>query len=277
VGPSTTFSTTSNPTASYGDLATGDAVTVILTAPDGAPSTGIPVTSVADSGAAPTVTCVVDGLATSPGSLGGVNIQVVFGGHRGHHGHGHGRNAQATPVRRNVNLHRAFATTEVTPQSLAVTFDPSTVFVDPGNPSATPAQILPGDRLTITWTLPPGTPPGTTPAAEVVDHGPPGPIRYVAEGTASAPGSLTGVGLTVSHLFPNAAPQFAGGSVLPVVFDANTTFVDVGSPGATLDHIATGDTLIVVWTAPVHTAAVNLPAAARVIDLGQTPAQQPDA
>jgi hypothetical protein len=272
---STTFSTTSSSTASYADLSAGDAVTVTMTAPDGAPPTGIPVTSVADAGAAPAVRCEIRGLATTVGTPGGVNVQVVFGEHGHHHRHGHGRNGHRTTSRRNVNLHRAFVTTQTVPQPLAVTFDSNTTFVDPGNPAATLAQIMPGDRLTIVWMLPPGTPPGTTPAVEVVDHGPPTPIRYFAEGTAAAGGSLTGVGLTVNHLFPNMDRQFADGSVLPVLFDTNTTFVDVGSPGATIDTIAQGDTLIVVWTAPRHTPAINRPAAARVIDLGQAPAQQP--
>jgi hypothetical protein len=273
--PSTTFSTTSSSAASYSDLAAGDAVTVTLTAPDGAPPTGIPVTSVADAGAAPTVSCQINGLATTAGAPDGVSIQVILGGRDHHRHHRHGWNAHRNTGRRNVNLHRAFVTTQAAPQSLAVVFDSNTVFVDPGNPTATPAQIMPGDRLTISWMLPPGTPPGSTPAVEVVDHGPPAPIRYFAEGTAAGPGSPTGIGLTVNHLFPNADPQFPDGSVLPVVFDSNTTFVDVGSPGAPLSQIATGDTLIVVWTAPRHTAAVNLPAAARVIDLGQAPGQQP--
>ncbi len=45
-------------------------------------------------------------------------------------------------------------------------------------------------------------------------------------------------------------------------------FVDPGDPSATIANIAQGDRLIVVWSAPPGTAAVNLPAASRVFDLG---------
>ncbi len=115
----------------------------------------------------------------------------------------------------------------------------------------------------------PGTPLDSVPAAKVIDRGPPPPIRYVARGTAASAGTLAGVSLTLGRIHPNVAPRLATGSVLAVAFGPGTVFVDAGHPGATIDQIAQGDRLIVVWRAPRGIAAVNLPAAARVIDLGQ--------
>jgi hypothetical protein len=263
----TTFATQGVPVAAWSDLAPGDAVTVTVTIPaDGGLAT-TPVTSVADTGTPAPVTCVVRGLATTDGSVSSVTIAVGSGhGRRSHH-HGHGHRTNAG--RHNANLHRLFTNAPGSPTSLTVQFDVNTVFVDTVTPGATIDQIARGDRLTIIWSVPPGTPLDSAPAAEVIDRGPPPPIRYVARGTAASVGTLSGVGLTVRRIHPNVTPRVARGSVLPVAFDPSTVFVDVGHPGATLDQIALGDRLIVIWRAPRGIAAVNLPAAVRVIDLGQ--------
>ncbi len=265
----TTFATSTNPAATWSDLAPGDAVTVTVTIPAGGALATAPVTSVVDTGTPAPVTCVVGGIATTNGSASGVSISVLLGrGRHGHHrGHGHGHHVNAG--RHNRNLHRLFTNAPGAAASLNVQFDTNTVFVDVGHPGATLDQIAQGDRLTIIWSVAPGTPLDSVPAAKVIDRGPPPPIRYVARGTAASQGSLTGVDLTVGRIHPNVVPRLATGSVLSVAFSSGTVFVDAGHPGATIDQIAQGDRLIVIWRAPRGIEAVNLPAAIRVIDLGQ--------
>ena len=265
----TTFATSTNSAASWSNLAPGDAVTVTVTIPAGGALATAPVTSVVDTGTPAPITCVVGGIATTNGSSSGVSISVVLG--RGRHGHqrGQGRGHHVNAGRHNSNLHRLFTNAPGAPTSLNVRFDTNTVFVDTVTPSATIDQIAQGDRLTIIWSVAPGTPLDSIPAAKVIDRGPPPPIRYVARGVATTQGTLTGVDLTVGRIHPNVAPRLATGSVLPVAFSPSTVFVDAGHPSATIDQIAQGDRLIVIWRAPRGTSAVNLPAAVRVTDLGQ--------
>jgi len=252
----TTFTTQSNANAAYSDLTSGDAVTVTLTVPHGTAPLTVAATSVADLGTPPPVTCSVRALATSGVTGTSFTAAVTTGTKR--HGHGHG----------NRNGSRRGASTTTT-TSVTVNFDTNTVFVDPGNPSATIQNIAQGDRLVIVWSALPGSGlPSTLTATKVVDLGPPPPIRYRAEGVAGNDASLAGVSLTVNELHPNFPPTFVDGSVLPVQFNGSTVFVDPANPTATLANIAQGDRLIVVWSAAPGTAAVNLPAATRVYDLG---------
>lgn len=203
-------------------------------------------------GVAPT-TRTVRGVATSGVSGTSFTIALTARPGRGRGAHERGR-------------HRSSTTTT----SIVVQFDTNTVFVDRGTPSATIQDIAPLDRIIVVWSASPGTALTSLPAAsKVIDLGPPPPIRYRAAGLAAENGSPTGVLLTVSQLRPNAAPAFTLSTDLPVTFDAGTVFVDPGNPGATLGSIAQGDRLIVVWSAPPGTPAVGLPAASRVIDLGQ--------
>jgi hypothetical protein len=261
---STTFSTPSNPTAALTDVQVGDAVTVAIAVPPGTDPTTVPATSVADRGAAAPMTCVVRGVASGPSTAAGVTITVQTGrGRHGRHRHGHHDSG-----RRNSGLHRRFAAAPGAPVSLNVQFDSNTTFVDIPTPAATIGQIAPGDRLTVIWSVVPGTALDGAPAAKVIDWGPPPPIRYVARGVAASVPGGTSFGLTVSRIHPNVSPAFADGSVLPVSYDSHTVFVDVANPGATIDQIAAGDRLIVVWSAPRGTQAVNLPAAVRIVDLG---------
>ncbi len=252
----TTFSTETNPTAQVTDLQPGDKVAVTITVPDGTSPTGIPATSVADLGAPAAVACVLRGTAGSGLVGSSFMLDLATGGRPGHRGyHDSGR-------------HRSHhAHTSTTTASVVVNTDGGTVFVDPGNPSATLANIAQGDRLIVVWSLPPGTTPGTTPAAKVIDLGAPPPIRYRAAGVAAGTPTTT-ISLTVNHLHPNAAPAFTLGTNLAVQYNGSTVFTDPGNPSATIANIAQGDRLIVVWSAPPGTAAVNLPAASRVIDLG---------
>jgi len=252
----TTFSTETNPTARVTDLKAGDKVAITITVPHGTSPTGVPATSVADLGASAAVACVVRGTAGSGLVGSSFTLDLATGGHRGHRGyHESGR-------------HRSHhANTSTTTASVTVNTGGGTVFVDPGNPSATIASIAPGDRLIVVWSLSPGTAPGSTPAAKVTDLGAPPPIRYRAEGVAAGTPTTT-ISLTVNHLHPNAAPAFTLGTNLAVQYNGSTVFVDPGNPSATIANIAHGDRLIVVWSAPPGTAAVNLPAASRVIDLG---------
>ena len=265
----TTFATSTLPSASWSALAPGDAVSVTVAIPAGGALATAPATSVVDTGTPAPVTCVVGGIAATNGSAGGVSISVQLGrGRRGHqraHGHSH----HVSTGRHNTNLHRLFTNAPGSTTSLNVQFDVNTVFVDIGHPGATLDQIVQGDRLTVIWSELPGTALETVPAAKVIDRGPPPPIRYVARGTAASPGTLAGISLTLGRIHPNVAPRLATGSVLSVAFSPSTVFTDAGHPGATIDQIAQGDRLIVIWRAPRGIAAVNLPAAVRVIDLGQ--------
>ncbi len=82
--PSTTFATATLPSASWSDLAPGDAVTVTVTIPAGGALATAPASSVVDTGTPAPVTCVVRGIATTAGSAGGVSISVPLGhGRRG--------------------------------------------------------------------------------------------------------------------------------------------------------------------------------------------------
>lgn len=265
LGPATTYTTPSTPDAT--GLAVGDTVTVTIAAPSGTDPTTVAATSVVDSGAAAPITCVVRGTATDPTTGGTVTITIPHsrGRHTRHHGH-----AAARGARRNTNLHRLFATAPASATTVTVAFGPGTTFVDIPNPTDTIDQIAAGDRLTVVWSLTPGTDPRTVSASEVVDHGPPPPIRYVARGTdATAPDTTAlSFGLTVGRIRPNIAPALAAGTLLPVQYSSSTVFTDIPNPGDTIDQIAPGDRLVVVWSAPRGTRAANLPAAVRVIDLG---------
>jgi hypothetical protein len=157
---STTFSTLSNPSAALGDLVTGDKVAVTLNAPAGTAPLTVAATSVADRGAPAPITCAIRGTAGS-GVLGS-SFTVLMRASGGHHHRGHGTH--------NGVRHRRASTTS--PTSLTVNFDTNTVFVDPGNPSATIQNIVPGDRLVVIWSAPPGTPLTNLPAAtRVIDLG----------------------------------------------------------------------------------------------------------
>jgi len=253
----TTFSTLSNPNAALGDLVTGDKVAVTLNVPAGTAPLTVAAASVADRGAPAPITCAVRGTAGS-GVLGS-GFTVLLRANGGHHHHGRG----------NHNSVRHDRASTTSPTSLTVNFDANTVFVDPGNPSATIQNIAPGDRLIVIWSAAPGTPLTNMPAAaKVVDLGSPPPIRYRAEGVAASGAPTTSISLTVNHLHPNLAPTFTDGSTLAVQIDSSTVFVEPGNPTATIGSIAQGDRLIVVWRAAPGVAAVNLPAATRVIDLG---------
>lgn len=178
----TTFSTVSIPSASLGDLVTGDVVAVTLNVP---------------------VTCAVRGTATS--GVTGTSFTVALGTHPTHRRRGRGNHHSSARG-------HASTTTPVT-----VNFDTNTMFVTPGHPSATIQDIAPGDRLIIVWSAPPGTALSSMPAAsKVVDLGPARPIRYRAEGVAASGAPTTNISLTVNHLHPNVPPTFADGATLTV-------------------------------------------------------------
>ena len=251
----TTFSTVSIPNASLGDLVTGDAVAITLNVPAGTAPLAVAASAVADLGAAAPVTRAVRGTATS--GVTGTSFTVALGTKHTHQHRGHGNHNSSA---------RGHASTTT---SVTVNVDTNTVFVDPGNPAATIQNIASGDRLIIVWSAPPGTALSNMPAAsKVVDLGPPRPIRYRAEGVAASGAPTASISLTVNHLHPNFPPTFADGSTLTVQIDSNTVFTEPGNPTATIGSIAQGDRVIVVWRAAPGTAAVNLPAATRVTDLG---------
>jgi len=252
----TTFSTQSKPSATLSNLTSGDKVAITLTVPHGTAPLSVAATSVADLGAPSPVTCSVRGTAAS-GVVGTSFTVTLTGG--GHHG---GRYSDG-------RRHRRGGGAPTTSSPITVNIDGGTKFVDPGNPSASIGNLAPGDRLIIVWSAPPGTALASMPAAaKVIDLGPPPPIRYRASGVAAGPTTTT-IPLTVNHLYPNATPAFPLGTTLGVAFDVSTVFVDPGHPSASITDIAQGDRLIVVWSAAPGTPAVNLPAATRVIDLGQ--------
>ncbi len=249
----TTFSTLSNPTASWSDLTEGDEVAVTWTVPAGTRPSTVAATSVADLGAPPPVRYVVHGITTDAGTISGVTITTTVA--RRHH---HDRRGHIT------------TTTTTSSTTVDVSFDGNTVFVNAAVPVPTWANIASGDRVTIVWMAPPDTALANLPAAaKVIDQGPPPPIRYRADGTATTPGTDAGVTLSVKRIHPNVAPALATGASLNVTFGASTLFFEVGDPGATVADILPGDRLLVIWTAPPGTAATNLPDAAGVYDLGQ--------
>lgn len=259
---STTFSTQSKPSAGVGDLTSGDKVTLTLTVPDGTDPLSIAATSVADLGAPAPATCAVRGIAAS--GVNGTSFSVTLTGgarhgHHGHHGYSNGRRRR-----------HGGGAAPTTSSPITVNFDGNTVFVDPGNPSATIGNLAAGDRLIIIWSAAPGTAlANMPPAAKVIDLGPPPPIRYRAKGIAAGAPTSTTIPLSVNRLHPNAAPAFPLGTTLPVHYNGSTVFVDPGNPSATIASIAHGDRLIVVWSAAPGTPALSLPATSRVIDLGQ--------
>jgi hypothetical protein len=157
---STTFSTLSNPSAALGDLVTGDKVAVTLNVPAGTAPLTVAATSVADRGAPAPITCAVRGTAGS--GVTGSSFTVLLRANGGHHHRGH----------RNHNSARHGHASTTSPASLTVNFDTNTVFVDPGNPSATIQNIAPGDRLIVVWRAAPGIAAVNLPAAtRVIDLG----------------------------------------------------------------------------------------------------------
>ncbi len=109
-------------------------------------------------GASAPVTCTVPGAATSGVAGSSFTVAVTTGRAPRHHGHGSHHGAGGTPP---------------TTTSVDVQFDGTTVFVDPGNPSATIQNIAHGDRLILVWSAPPGSArDDVPPASKVVDLGP---------------------------------------------------------------------------------------------------------
>jgi hypothetical protein len=255
VDPATTsISAPSMPSATTGDIGIGDAVTVTWNVPRGTATTGLPATSVADTGVPAPVRCVVHGIASSAGSTGGVSLTVAVG----HDAH-----------RRN----RGRTTTLVT-TPLTLTFDQHTAFVVPGVSTPDGRSIAQGDRLIVIWTEIPGTSPTMLPAVQkVIDLGPPPNTRIVVRGVATAPGTKDGVTITTvgdRHRRHDAGRRHhtAAATTVTVTFDQHTTFVVPGVTTPDGTSIAQGDRLVLVWTAPEGTPLASLPAVQRVIDLG---------
>ncbi len=130
------------------DIASGDKLKIVWMAPPNTPLGSMPpAAKVIDLGTPPPTRYRAEGAATTTGSSTGVTMTVN-------------------------EIHPNAAPGLPSGASLNVTFDLTTVFTEVGNPSATLASILPGDRLLVIWTAPPGTPATSLPnAARIVDFG----------------------------------------------------------------------------------------------------------
>ena len=144
----TVFVDPGNPSASIGNLAAGDRLIIVWSAPPGTALTNLPpAAKVIDLGPARPVRYRAAGVAAGTPTTTTISLTV---------NHLHPNAAPAFPLGTN----------------LQVLFNGSTAFVDPGNPSATIADIAQGDRLIVVWKAAPGTPALNLPAASrIIDLG----------------------------------------------------------------------------------------------------------
>ena len=172
-----------------------------------------------------------------------------------------------------------------TPKVETITLDGNTTYSTPSRPSAAFTDLTSGDSVAVTLTVPGGTAPRSVAATSVADLGAPAPVTCTIRGTATS--GVSGTSFTVAltggkrhghhghggatngrrHRHGGGASSLST-SPLTVNIDGNTVFVDPGNPIASIGTLATGDRLIIVWSAPPGTALTNLPAAVKVIDLG---------
>jgi hypothetical protein len=169
----------------------------------------------------------------------------------------------------------------VTPTTQTIILDSNTAFSTLSKPHAALGDLTTGDTVAVTLNVPAGTAPLTLAATSVADRGAPAPIICAVRGTAGS--GVTGSSFTVllgtsaehhgrsngiHNGFRHGRASTTSPTSLTVNFDTSTVFLEPGNPTATIGSITQGDRLIVVWRAAPGIAAVNLPAATRVIDLG---------
>ena len=175
-----------------------------------------------------------------------------------------------------------------TPKVETITLDGNTTYSTPSKPSAAFTDLTSGDTVAVTLTVPRGTTPLSVAATSIADLGTPALVTCTVRGTATSGVSGTSfmVALTGGAHHGHHGHHGHGGytngrrhrhrggaaslstSPLTVNIDGNTVFVDPENPSAGIGNLATGDRLIIVWSAPPGTALTNLPAAVKVIDLG---------
>ncbi len=135
------------------------------------------------------------------------------------------------------------------------------------------ASIKAGDRIEVRWVEPGGSTASTSlPATEVIDLGPPPPIRYDVTGLSGATLTSTSTALPLTGVkyhpasLATASPLPSTGVVLGTTKYANRH----GKPIAEAS-IKAGDRIEVRWVEPGgSTASTSLPAT-EVIDLGPPP------
>jgi len=147
IDANTVFVDPGNPSASIGNLAMGDRLIIVWSAPPGTALTNMPpAAKVTDLGPARPVRYRAEGVAAGTPTT-TISLTVH---------HLHPNPAPAVPHGTN----------------LSVLFNGSTAFIDPGNPSATIADIAQGDRLIVVWKAAAGTPAVSLPAASrIIDLG----------------------------------------------------------------------------------------------------------
>lgn len=147
-GAGTTFVQPGNTSFTGADIAQGDRLTIVWTAPRGTALADLPdATKVIDLGPPPPIRYRAVGTAASVGADAGVTLDV-------------------TSIRPNIAPKLASSA------DLGVVFDASTTFSEPGTPAATFNDIQPGDKLVVVWSAPPGTPATSLPdAVRVVNLG----------------------------------------------------------------------------------------------------------